>query len=144
MKRSLEHREQEFATCLTPERLSDEENDHCIKRSKRSVSSSGLAAMTLLTLAHSFTPLDDESLSSDCSSGRHTPNLVPYDGDHDEKERMPRASHQEDAPYRSFDLDCCHQKQHWRAIFKPLPLPPALPNCPAGAMATSRQLSGQC
>lgn len=104
------------------------------KRFKRSSSMTGMAAMTLLSLA-----LRQKSSSPLHSSEESSPIVIPCD-----IEEINSTASATDAAversnssssYRSFDLECCVLNSDLMHTFKPMPLPPRLPNLPAGARA---------
>jgi hypothetical protein len=113
------------------------------KRVKRCGSSSGLAAMTLLSLALSASngKLDSSSplRRTSCATAdlNSVPFLVPCDDDGEEggSENVAQQTQAKRlAPLPNVD-GVTALRDSWRTAFKPLPMPPRLPTgLPAGAI----------
>ncbi len=159
MKRSLHEDGVYCAEYSLNDELRERESDQGqSKRMKRSSSSSGIAAMTLLSLAltaskreHDSSTLRLPMLNLSSIQGRsNVPTLIPCDTNGEQadvaslrswKKELVISGHATRHPESKVlvekisYIDCCALTDDWKKVFRPLPLPPMLPQLPAGAKA---------
>jgi len=121
------------------------------KKLKQSLSYSGIAAMTLLSLALTTPSRREEEsksrdtrmpslrLSKKTKALTSTHTVIPCDDQEDqqvpEKTTACRLLAMPISTSELPDFDCCALREDWRKAFRPLPLPPRLPKLPSGAKA---------
>lgn len=112
----------------------------------RSQSGSDFAAMTLLYLAFAGRSRSSSTSSSDSDGYAHYESSEHVDENDNAMQRPaspaeclePFHNKKQKGCFKEFVLDCGALDADWKAIIKPLPLPPKLPRLPAGAKAARR------